>query len=103
MLFGCTVTGTGAAAGCYDEARSFNPTRPVPLANVRAICMGAESVDGTPWSNTAGGLATDAAGPEASAARDMELARWMKDQQADFDELLARFRDQRARYDAQVR
>jgi hypothetical protein len=104
VLFGCTVSGTGAAAGCYDEALSFNPQLPVPLANVRAICMGAESVDGTPWSNTAqGGLALDAADPEAKAVQDAELARWMQEQQADFDEVLDRFRSQRARFDARVR
>ena len=52
VLFGCTVSGTGAAAGCYDEAITFNPQLDVPLALVRAICMGAESVDGTPWATT---------------------------------------------------
>jgi hypothetical protein len=104
VLFGCTVSGTGAAAGCYDEALSFNPQLPVPLANVRAICMGAESVDGTPWANTAqGGLALDAADPEAKAVQDAELARWMQEQQADFDEVLGRYRSQRARFDARVR
>jgi len=103
VLFGCTVTTTGAAAGCYDEALSFNPQLDVPVANVRAICMGAESVDGTPWSNTAQGLAIDAADPEAAAARDAELARWMKDQQADFDAVMARFRSQRATFEARVR
>jgi hypothetical protein len=103
VLFGCTVTSTGAAAGCYDEALSFNPQLPEPLALIRAICIGAESVDGTPWSNTIQGLAIDAASPEARAARDAELARWMKDQQSEFDELLAQFRSQRATFDARVR
>src|SRR5262245_2524614 len=49
VLFGCTVDGNGAAAGCFSEARSFNPTLGDPLAIVRAVCLGAESVDGTPW------------------------------------------------------
>ena len=69
VLFGCTVTTTGAAAGCFDEAISFNPQLPPPLANVRAICMGAESVDGTPWTSTTQGLAIDNVSPEAAAAR----------------------------------
>jgi hypothetical protein len=103
VLFGCVVTGTGAAAGCYDEALSFNPQLPAPLAIVRAICMGAESVDGTPWSSTARGIAADAATPEAAAERDTELARWMQEQQSAFDEVLARFRSQRATFDARVR
>jgi hypothetical protein len=103
VLFGCTVTATGAAAGCFDEALSFDAQLPVPLANVRAICMSAESVDGTPWSSTAQGLAADRLSPEAAAERDAELARWMKEQQSAFDEVLARFRSQRATFDARVR
>ncbi len=103
VLFGCTVTTTGAAAGCYEEALSYNPQLSAPLANVRAICMGAESVDGTPWSNTTQGIAADAASAEAGAARDVEIARWMKEQQAEFDAVLARFKDQRARFEARTR
>ncbi len=103
VLFGCTVTGTGAAAGCFEEALTYDPQLPAPLANVRAICMGAESVDGTPWSNTAQGLAAAAAGPEAATARDVEIARWMKEQQAEFDEVLARFRGQREKFGARIR
>jgi len=103
VLCGCVVTGTGAAAGCFDEAASFNPQLPEPLAIVRAICIGAESVDGTPWSSTARGIAADAATPEAAATRDAELARWMQEQQSAFDEVLARFRNQRATFDARVR
>lgn len=102
VLFGCVVTGTGAAAGCYDEALTYNPQRSAPIANVRAICMGAESVDGTPWSGTANGLAVDADDPVAAAERDAELARWMKEQQASFEEVLARFRIQRATFEANV-
>ena len=103
VLFGCTITAGGAAAGCFEEALSFNPQLPAPLANVRSICMAAESVDGTPWTNTAQGLAVDSVSPDAAAARDAELARWMKEQQADFDEVLARYRSQRATFDARVR
>jgi hypothetical protein len=103
VLFGCTVTATGAAAGCFDEALSFDPQLPVPLANVRAICMSAESMDGTPWSSTAQGLAADRLSPEAAAARDAELARWMKEQQAEFDAVLARFKAQRATFEARSR
>ncbi|MBM4218261.1 MAG: hypothetical protein FJ171_01215 [Gammaproteobacteria bacterium] len=103
VLFGCVVTSTGAAAGYYDEALNYNPQLPAPLANVRAICIGAESVDGTPWSSTTRGIAANAATAEAAATRDAELACWMKEQQSAFDEVLARFRNQRATFDARVR
>ena len=103
VLFGCTVSTTGAAAGCFEEALSFDPQLPAPLANVRAICMGAESVDGTPWSSTTKGLAADPVSAEGAAERDAELARWMKEQQAEFDQVLDRFRSQRAAFDARVR
>jgi hypothetical protein len=103
VLFGCTVTTTGAAAGCFEEALSYDPQLAAPLANVRAICMGAESVDGTPWSNTTQGLAADSAPAEARAARDSEIARWMKEQQAEFDAVLARFKAQRATFEARAR
>jgi hypothetical protein len=102
VLFGCTITAGGAAAGCFEEALSFDPQLPAPLANVRAICMAAESVDGTPWTNTAQGLAVDSVSPEAAAARDAELARWMKEQQAEFDAVLARYKAQRAAFEARV-
>ena len=102
VLFGCTVSGTGAAAGCYDEAFTRNPQLPLPLALVRAICMGAESVNGTPWAATSQGLSVDNADPEAAAARDAELARWMKEQQASFDEVLARFRSQRSTFESRA-
>jgi hypothetical protein len=103
VLFGCTVTGTGAAAGCFDEALSFNPQLPPPLALVRAICMGAESVDGTPWVATSAGLAADAADPEAAAARDAGIAIWMVEQHEAFETVLARFRSQRSTFESRVR
>jgi hypothetical protein len=97
VLFGCTVTGTGAAAGCFDEAATFNPTLPEPLAIVRAVCLGAESVDGTPWVPTSAGLVVDRSVSESAAA---EQARWMKEQHDSFESVLARFRDQRATFES---
>jgi hypothetical protein len=97
VLFGCTVTGTGAAAGCFDEAATFNPTLPEPLAIVRAVCLGAESVDGTPWVPTSTGLVVDRNVSESAAA---EQARWMKEQHDSFESVLARFRDQRAAFES---
>lgn len=100
VLFGCTVSGTGAAAGCFEEARSFNPTLPAPLAIVRAVCLGAETVDGTPWVPTSTGLAVDTG--TASESQAAEQAQWMKQQHDSFEAVLARFRAQRAAYDSRT-
>ena len=101
VLFGCTVSGTGAAAGCFEEARSFNPTLPAPLAIVSAVCLGAKTVDGTPWVPTSAGLAVDTG--KASEAQAAAQAKWMKEQHDTFEAVLAKFRDQRAAYDSQTR
>ena len=101
VLFGCTVAGTGAAAGCFEEARSFNPTLPAPLAIVRAVCLGAETVDGTPWVPTSAGLAVDTG--EASESQAADQAKWMKEQHESFEAVLAKFRDQRSAYDSRTR
>jgi len=94
VLFGCTVDGNGAAAGCFPEARSFNQQLPDPLAIVRAVCLGAESVDGTPWVPTRNGLAPDDG--KASAADVADQAKWMQEQQRSLDALLEKFKRQRA-------
>jgi hypothetical protein len=100
VLFGCTVDGNGAAAGCFPEARAFNNQLPDPIAIVRAVCLGGESADGTPWVPTADGLAPDrGAMTEAQAA---EQAEWMKAQQASLDARLAKFRRQSEAYDRQT-
>lgn len=96
VLFGCTVDGNGAAAGCFAEARSFNPTLPDPLAIVRAVCLGAESVDGTPWVPTRAGLQPDRGDATADQAADQ--AAWMKEQSDAFEAVLERFRRQHAAY-----
>lgn len=103
VLFGCAVTGTGAAAGCYDEALSFNPQLPAPLALVRAICIGAESVDGTPWVATSAGIASDNADAEVAAVRAADMALWMKRQHESFEAVLERFRQQRSTFESRVR
>jgi hypothetical protein len=65
VLFACAVDGNGAFAACFDEAGSFNPVLNSPLAIVQAVCLGAESTDGTPWAPTAEGLAPSPAGSGA--------------------------------------
>ena len=94
VLFGCTVSGTGVAAGCFAEARSYNPQLPDPLAIVRAVCLGAEAVDGTPWVPTRAGLQPD--GGNATEAQAADQAKWMKEQDDEFEAVLERFRKQRA-------
>jgi hypothetical protein len=94
VLFGCTVSSQGAAAGCFAEARSFNPTLGDPLAIVRAVCLGAESVDGMPWVPTRAGLAP--AGGDGSESWAADQAKWVKEQHDEFEAVLERFRRQRA-------
>lgn len=97
VLFGCTVSGTGAAAGCFEEARSFNAALPPPLAIVRAVCLGGTTGDGTPWVPAVTGLVADSGTVTAEQAAAQAL--WMKEQHASFEALLARFRAQREAYD----
>jgi hypothetical protein len=94
VLFSCTTSGTGAVSACFEEARSFNPTKAVPLAIVRAICLGATTADGTPWVPTSTGLAADAGGADAAAEGAAAQAAWAKEQHATFDAALAKLRAQ---------
>jgi hypothetical protein len=98
VLFTCAVSGTGVVAGCFDDAMTFNPQLGGPVAIVRAICLGAESTDGTPWVPTGAGLMVDAAGLDAAAVADQ--ARWMKEQHATFEAALAKLKGQRALHEA---
>lgn len=97
VLFTCAVSGTGAVAACFDEALSFNPQLGGPVAIVRAICLGAESSDGTPWVPTRAGLALDA-GVDATPAAAADQANWMRDQHATLEAALAKLKRQRASY-----
>jgi hypothetical protein len=99
VLFTCAVSGTGAVAACFDEALTFNPQLPAPLAIVRAVCLGAETVDGTPWVPAAVGLVPGAR-LEASPAAAAEQARWMSEQHATFQQALDKLKGQRARHEA---
>jgi hypothetical protein len=82
VLFACFVDGNGALAACFDEAGTFNPTKDPPIARVEAVCLGAESTDGTPWDPTPAGAV------EAQAA-------WHKAQYEAFKERAAELRAQR--------
>ena len=91
--FACLVDGNGAAAACFDEAETFNPTKPSPVAIVQAVCLGAESTDGTPWDPTPAGLA-----PLCDCADAVEAqAAWHN---AQHDALEARAAELRAKRDA---
>ena len=52
VLFGCTVVGDGAAAGCYHHLPDFS--LPPPLAIVRVECLGGQTNDGTPLTRVFG-------------------------------------------------
>ena len=93
VLFACLVDGNGALAACFDEAETFNPTKPSPVAIVEAVCLGAESTDGTPWDPTPAGFA-----PLSERAGDVEArAAWQKEQH---DAFQARAAALRAKVDA---
>ena len=93
VLFACLVDGNGALAACFDEAGTFNPTKPSPVAIVQAVCLGAESTDGTPWDPTPDGFAPLSQRAGAAEAQ----AAWQK---AQHDALKARAAELRARRDA---
>ncbi|HKY00800.1 MAG TPA: hypothetical protein VJL86_13900 [Steroidobacteraceae bacterium] len=93
VLFACLVDGNGALAACFDEAATFNPTKDPPIAIVQAVCLGAESTDGTPWDPTPAGLAPLSG---SSGSADAQAA-WHK---AQHDALQARAAELRAKRDA---
>lgn len=97
VLFACTVDGNGALAACFDEAGSFNPTKESPLAIVQAICLGAESTDGTPWLPTPDGFAPASAvdGIEGAGAAE---AKWHQERHDAFLAKLAKLRAQRVEH-----
>ena len=70
ILASCSAAPSAGPAPRQAASTRRSVSTPAPRAarHVRAICMGAESVDGTPWENTTQGLSVDAASPEAQAA-----------------------------------
>lgn len=89
VLFACQITATGAAAGCYNEAYSYDPLLPEPLARVNAVCLGATSNDGTPWTPASVQTALTDGGPDA--APDHEAAvHTLREQAADHSSRLTR-------------
>ena len=77
VLFACTVDGDGAIAGCFPESGTFDPQLPAPLAIVAAECLGATSIDGTPWLPAPTGLLADASSMTAEDAA--AQAKWIKE------------------------
>ncbi len=94
VLFACSVDGNGAVAACFDEAGSFNPTKESPVAIVQAICLGAESTDGTPWVPTSAGLAPSSAASATADDAGVAEAQWHKERH---DALRAKIADLRAK------
>lgn len=97
VLFGCAVDGVGAAAGCFPEAASFNPTKPDPRAQVLAVCMEAETFDGSPWQPTSAAHGAGAGALKAKAT-DPEYAEWKLAQRDKYEALVRGMQDKLARY-----
>jgi hypothetical protein len=97
VLFGCAVDGVGAAAGCFPEAANFNPTKPDPRAQVLAVCMEAETFDGSPWQPASAGVPAGAGSLKAKAAG-AEHAEWMQLQRDKYEALVSAMQEKLARY-----
>jgi hypothetical protein len=97
VLFGCAVDGVGAAAGCFPEAATFNPTKPDPRAQVLAVCMEAETYDGSPWQPTTEGLPAGANSLKAKATG-AEHDEWMQLQRDKYEALVRGMQEKLARY-----
>lgn len=102
VLFGCAVSGTGAVAGCFDEALTFDPLLPSPRAQVTAVCLGAESVDGTPWIPTSAGLLPDAALSKSKSSLDADASQWIPKQHATFESAIKEMQTQRSNYRSRI-
>ena len=48
VVFTCAVSGNGGVGGCFNEAATFNPGLPAPLATIILVCVSAVQLDGTP-------------------------------------------------------
>ena len=103
VLFGCSVAGTGALAGCFPEAGTFNPLLPEPIANVEALCLGAESADGTPWLPTVSGAGARSSASKESKSNGVEQAEWMKERQTAYESAMSEMQAQRAEFDQRRR
>ena len=97
VLFACAVDGNGAFAACFDEAGTFDPFLDSPLAIVQAICLGAESTDGTPWVPTPEGLAPPSAVSGADGAG-VAQAQWHKEQYEALQSKVAEMRAKSAQH-----
>jgi hypothetical protein len=91
VLFACQITTTGAAAGCYNEAYSYDPQLPVPLARVSAVCLGATLNDGTAWT-PASALFSIADGSREPATDNEAAVQALREQVADHSSRLTRTR-----------
>lgn len=96
VLFSCAVAGTGAIAGCFAEAVTFNPGLPAPLAEVTAVCLGAASYDGTPWVPLSTGLVADSAASGDLRITSTEEAQWRMEQHAAYEAALMKIQNQRS-------
>lgn len=52
VLFGCSVSGNGAVAGCFPEALTYTSAKPFPRAEVTALCASGYQENGAPLFST---------------------------------------------------
>lgn len=102
VVFGCTVAGVGAVGGCFSEALTFDPMLPEPVVTVGALCLGAESADGTPWVPTVGASTTGGTAFEKAEPSGTEQAEWMKEKQSSYESALSRMRARVLEYDRRL-
>lgn len=89
VLFACQINATGAAAGCYNEAFSYDPQLPDPLARVNAVCLGATLSDGTTWTPASAQLSIVDSSQEVGSNHEAEVQA-LREQLADHSSRLTR-------------
>ena len=90
-------------ASCYPDGNTYNPNLPWPLAEVTAVCLGAESVDGTPWLPLSTGLASTGTGSQASKMMTSDTeAQWHKQQRDAYEAAMSELQNQRDIYNGRL-
>ena len=99
VLQSCRVQGSGAVAACFPDGNTYDPFAPWPLAIVMPLCLGATSVNGTPWLPTSTGFASTGTGTQASKMMTSEgEAQWHKQQQDEYEAALSELQNSLAIY-----
>jgi hypothetical protein len=98
VLNGSSVTGDGAVGLCYYDGLSYNPLLPAPVTVVTAVCLGAQSYDGTPWVPLSTGLTADGTESQRSKITSVDEAEWIKNQHNAYEAALIELQNQYSIY-----